>query len=283
LAGNKGRGWKLLVIPEDESHVREFRLPRKAVLTFISAIALLIIYAGVETVLFWAVAHRAAEVEPLRRKVRELENSGDQLTKMGAELTKLRSFEQQLRRALTGKDASGLESLPWGNTTYEDLPKGEDANQQVVPPKPTASPVGEARSISPLAYTAMDVPTYPPVRGYVTRRFLSPASLHSISHRGLDIAAREGTPIMAAADGLVLFSDWTYRYGNLVVVSHRSGYVSFYGHNQALLVRAGERVRQGEPIALLGNSGASSAPHLHFELWMDGSPVDPLTLLRVAP
>ncbi len=129
----------------------------------------------------------------------------------------------------------------------------------------------------------MDVPTVPPVRGYVTRRYIAPQALHQIVHEGLDIAAREGTPVLAAADGLILFSDWTYRYGNLVVIAHRSGYVSFYGHNQVLFARPGSRVHQGEPIALVGNSGVSTAPHLHFELWRDDKPVDPLTLLKVAP
>jgi len=129
----------------------------------------------------------------------------------------------------------------------------------------------------------MDLPTLIPVRGYMTRAFLIAKSPRWIAHNGLDIAAREGTPVLAAADGLVLFADWTYQYGNLVAVMHRSGYTSFYGHNQVLFVKPGERIRQGQPIALLGNSGVSTAPHLHFEIWQDGSPVDPTTLLRTSP
>jgi murein DD-endopeptidase MepM/ murein hydrolase activator NlpD len=149
--------------------------------------------------------------------------------------------------------------------------------------KSNVSPVADARRLGSYSYTAMDVPTLPPVHGYVSRRFLDPATFHQASHRGLDIAAREGTPILAAADGIVLFSDWTYRFGNLVVLAHRSGYTTFYGHNQVLFARPGEHVRQGEPIALLGNSGVSTAPHLHFEVWQDGSPMDPMTLLKAAP
>jgi murein DD-endopeptidase MepM/ murein hydrolase activator NlpD len=283
LAVSKSHGWKLLVIPEDESDVRQFRLPRKAVITIIVAVVLLVLYATVETVLFWIVAQRAAQVEPLKRKVTELEGSNGELAKMGAELTKLRSFEQQLRRALTGKDESGLESLPWSDIPYEQLPGG--SSQQTAPGemKSATSPVSVARRLSGSSYTAMDLPSLPPVHGYVSRRFLNPTAFHQISHQGLDIAAREGTPVLAAADGIVIFSDWTYRLGNLVVVAHRSGYTTFYGHNQVLFARPGERVHQGEPIALLGNSGVSTAPHLHFEVWQDGSPVDPMTLLKVAP
>ncbi|RPH96107.1 M23 family metallopeptidase [candidate division KSB1 bacterium] len=280
MAARKGRGWKLLVIAEDESQIRQFRLPRKAVVTLISVAALLIIYAGVETVLFWMVARRAAQVEPLKRRVRELESSSDELTRMGTELNRLRTFEQQLRRVLSGKEGETLESLPWDASNFNELPSGE---QSVNLPKPGISPVAEARGVGNIAFTAMDLPTVPPVRGFVTRGYLPAKAPRWISHDGMDIAAREGAPILAAADGLVLFSEWTYRYGHLVVLIHRSGYVTFYGHNQVLLARSGERVRQGQPIALLGNSGLSTAPHLHFEIWQDGNPVNPTTLLRSSP
>ena len=129
----------------------------------------------------------------------------------------------------------------------------------------------------------MDIPNSPPVRGYITRDFFTAKSHRLTAHHGVDIAAKEGTPVLAAAEGLVLFSDWTYRYGYLVLISHRSGYVTFYGHNQALFVRAGERVKQGEPIALVGSSGQSTAPHLHFEIWADGTPVDPVDLMQSIP
>jgi murein DD-endopeptidase MepM/ murein hydrolase activator NlpD len=279
LAASKGRGWKLLVIAEDESHIRQFRLSRKTVATIVTVAVLILVYAGLETVLFWLVARRAAEVEPLRRRVHELESSSDELARLGSELTRLRGFEQQLRKVLSGKETGGLESLPWGDGTFADLPSGD----LLTLPKSAANPVGEAHSVGALAYTAMDLPTATPVRGFVTRPFATAKSPRWIAHHGLDIAAREGTPVLAAADGLVLFAEWTYRYGNMVVVAHRSGYTSFYGHNQVLLVRTGERVRQGQPLALLGNSGASTAPHLHFEIWRDGSPVDPATLLRPSP
>jgi murein DD-endopeptidase MepM/ murein hydrolase activator NlpD len=253
-------------------------------MTLVVVSVLIIVYALVETVLFWTVARRAAQVEPLRHRVTELESSSGELAKLTSELTRLKSFEQQLRRVLSGKEGGTLEELPGVSTQFEQLPTGDiTGTPDETGARPAASPVGEAHVLGSSGYTAMDVPTVPPVRGYVTRQFIPAKPFSEISHHGLDIAAREGTPVLAAGDGLVVFSDWTYRYGNLVVIAHRSGYVTFYGHNQVLFARPGTHVVQGEPIALVGNSGVSTAPHLHFEIWRDGSPVDPTTVLKAAP
>jgi len=121
-------------------------------------------------------------------------------------------------------------------------------------------------------------PTLPitlPADGYVTRRF-DPAS----GHAGIDIAGKVSTPIASVADGTVIFSGWTYYDGNMVIISHGSGYFSVYKHNQSNLVRQGAVIRRGETIALLGDTGKQSyGPHLHFELWKDGAPLDPAQYL----
>ncbi len=114
-------------------------------------------------------------------------------------------------------------------------------------------------------------PAILPTEGYITRGF-DPEQ----RHYGLDIAGKVGTPVTAAADGNVVFAGWTNEDGYLVILSHAGGFLSFYKHNQSLLKTANTFVKRGEPVALLGNSGLTSAgPHLHFEIWKDGSPVDP--------
>lgn len=282
MAAKRVRSWKLVAIPDDESGVRQFRVTRAGLTLLIGAASLLILYAAAETVLFWVVAKRAAEVEPLRARVRELESSGDKVAQLGGELATLKAYEQQIRRMMAGGRSDPSQSVPWDHARIQT-----DPSQMSIPPEdftPSISnPVAEARGIGKLSFTAMDVPTLPPVKGYVTRRFSPVGFQNTIFHHGLDIATAAGTPVLAAADGLVLFSDWTYRYGNLIVLSHRSGYTTFYGHNQVLLTRLGQRVRQGEPIALVGNSGVSTAPHLHFEIWQEEVPVNPALLLVRMP
>jgi murein DD-endopeptidase MepM/ murein hydrolase activator NlpD len=98
-------------------------------------------------------------------------------------------------------------------------------------------------------------------------------------HEGIDIAASSGTPIRAAAAGTVIHSGWLGGYGNLVVVDHGNGLATAYAHASALLVGVGQQVTQGETVALVGSTGNSSGPHLHFEVRVNGVAVDPLLYL----
>jgi murein DD-endopeptidase MepM/ murein hydrolase activator NlpD len=99
-------------------------------------------------------------------------------------------------------------------------------------------------------------------------------------HQGLDIANEEGTSVKAPADGVVVYSGWQGSYGKLVVLDHGYGYSTRYGHLQRCLVNVGQRVKRGQVIAFLGDTGRSTAPHLHYEIRVHGIPVDPLKYLK---
>jgi murein DD-endopeptidase MepM/ murein hydrolase activator NlpD len=98
-------------------------------------------------------------------------------------------------------------------------------------------------------------------------------------HKGVDIAAPAGSPVRAMALGKVVFSGWAEGYGNLVTLNHGDGVTTRYAHNGANLVSTGERVRAGQEIALVGTSGRSTGPHLHFEVLREGQPIDPQPFL----
>ena len=114
-----------------------------------------------------------------------------------------------------------------------------------------------------------------PLRGWVTNEFQYANDPLRRRHFGLDIAARVGAPVLASGDGIVIFSDWDQDLGWLVVVEHGYGFTTRYGHNSSLRVDLGDRIHRGQIIALVGNTGRSTAPHLHYEVWMHGSPVNP--------
>jgi murein DD-endopeptidase MepM/ murein hydrolase activator NlpD len=98
-------------------------------------------------------------------------------------------------------------------------------------------------------------------------------------HEGIDIAVPTGTPVRASAAGSVIHSGWLGGYGYLVVVDHGNGLATAYAHNSSLLVAAGQRVSQGQTVALSGSTGNSSGPHVHFEVRVNGAAVDPLLYL----
>lgn len=94
-------------------------------------------------------------------------------------------------------------------------------------------------------------------------------------HKGVDFAGKEGTDVMSVGDGVVTWSGKRSGYGNLVEINHGNGYVTRYGHNKEQLVEVGDTVRKGQMIALMGSTGRSTGPHVHFEVLRNGKPVNP--------
>ncbi len=95
-------------------------------------------------------------------------------------------------------------------------------------------------------------------------------------HYGVDIVSKKNEPIKSVADGTVILASWTQDAGYVITVQHRSNVISVYKHNSSLLKKTGDFVNAGDVIAIIGNTGElTSGPHLHFELWYNGNPVDP--------
>ncbi len=100
-------------------------------------------------------------------------------------------------------------------------------------------------------------------------------------HAGLDIANVADTLVHATADGTVRFSGWSHGYGNMVVIDHGYGVSTLYGHTSKALVKIGDRVVRGQVIAYMGTTGRSTGAHLHYEVWRQGRPVNPMSYLKV--
>ena len=112
---------------------------------------------------------------------------------------------------------------------------------------------------------------FTPLKGIITNMF-NPAQ----KHYGVDVVAKQNEAVKAVLDGTVILSNWTLETGYVIVVQHARNIVSLYKHNSAILKKVGDYVRAGDPIAIVGETGElTTGPHLHFELWSDGSPLDP--------
>ena len=115
-----------------------------------------------------------------------------------------------------------------------------------------------------------------PVRGELANRFGAAREEAGTSWKGLFIRAVTGETVHAVADGRVVYADWLRGFGNLLIVDHGQGYMSLYAYNEGLLRQVGEKVRAGDPVAQVGNSGESADSGLYFELRRDGKPFDPM-------
>jgi murein DD-endopeptidase MepM/ murein hydrolase activator NlpD len=121
-------------------------------------------------------------------------------------------------------------------------------------------------------------PAIRPTDGWISSKFgyrTSPFTGLREFHKGLDIATRKGTPILAAADGVVTFAGTKGLMGKLIVIDHGHGIVTRYAHIHKMLKKRGDAVKKGDTIALVGNTGRSTGSHLHYEVHLDGIPVNP--------
>ncbi len=147
---------------------------------------------------------------------------------------------------------SNVSLMRWGNKGEFFWQTGEGVRKGLI-----RTPVSGARLSSGFGMR------FHPVLGY------------SRMHQGVDFAARMGTPILASAGGTVVFSGWGGGYGNVVVIDHGQGMRTRYAHMHRIGARNGQRVEQGQNIGQVGSTGLSTGPHLHYEVWQNGKPVDP--------
>jgi murein DD-endopeptidase MepM/ murein hydrolase activator NlpD len=209
---------------------------------------------------------------------KELISLNQRMTTLMEQLMELRAYNIKLRRVLgesvTLSDSGEVLKTPKTRETDKKTVLQDEQIYSKLPQLINSEPhLVSTRSaqLNAEIQPGISFPAILPTEGYVTRGY-EPEH----SHFGLDIAGKTGTPIVAAADGNIVFSGWTHDDGYIVIMSHSSGFMTFYKHNQSLIKSTGSFIRRGEPIATLGNSGITSAgPHLHFEIWKDGVTVDP--------
>lgn len=130
------------------------------------------------------------------------------------------------------------------------------------------------------------IPSISPVEGWISSSFgqrISPFDGRRVMHQGIDIGAPRGTRVHSTADGTVVFAGDSGNFGRTVVIDHGFGLMTRYAHNSRVLVKKGERVGRGEAISVVGNTGRSTGPHLHYEVIIEGRPVDPKNFLLDVP
>ncbi len=202
-----------------------------------------------------------------------------QFIEMKATMSALKKAETEFRRlfSLNSKEKI-LESVDTSDSGAIDMAA---LKQQI---KKTMETVGDIKDyLSQQRDLYMATPKGWPVTGNVTSSYgrrEHPRTGEEDFHAGIDISANPGNPVTATADGIVSFAGWNGGSGNLVVVEHGFGYSTFYAHNKMIAVKVGQRVKRGDVISYVGSTGNSTGPHLHYEVWENGSPVNPKSFIE---
>jgi len=259
----KARGVTIVVHIDGDTTSRKYHLP----LWSFEAGKWGAVTVAVLVVLFFAFAepltHAAARVPALEREVARLRQDNVRVQQLAGALSHAEANYQELRQLLGGRAGPA--------------PVGQKPSPDTI--RPVAL---RARLPAPPRYgPGPSEPVHWPldVGGFVTRGEAGPGDSVE-THPGIDIAVPTGSPVRAAGGGRVEKAGTDSAYGLFVLLQHPGRYETMYGHASRLLVREGDSVQAGQVIALSGSSGRSTAPHLHFEIRLDGKSLDPLTMVK---
>jgi murein DD-endopeptidase MepM/ murein hydrolase activator NlpD len=252
---SQDRFLSIIVVPEDGRESRTFRISHKRLRLAVGVAAVAALAITLMAGSWWYLAARAARVSALEAQVAQHARDRATVESFATQLAELERRYEQIRR-LYGPNADQVASDLW---LPPPAPRGPDG-------RPDPDPDGSLPSSWPLTQ-----------RGFVTQPLVEG---DGGQHPGLDIAVPTDSYIRAAGAAVVVDVGEDTIYGRFVLLDHGDGYRSLYAHASATLVELGQRVRRNEVIALSGSTGRSTAPHLHYEIILNGEPVDPLTLVR---
>jgi len=264
----------VILVPGEGGDSKQFSLSifwmKVVALMFFLAVVVIAIGASTYTIL----ARKALDFSRLQTENTRLEMENHRIIRVAREVDQGRKILAQIIRSLGGHLDLGRSMSNTDSLTLSEAMSESSVNSDL-------DYFLEGNSYAIDNIFGFGLPTQMPVQGFISQKFSEDHIFPDRSHRGIDIAGKTGSAILAAASGRTVFSGWTPYYGNCIIVAHTDGYLTFYGHNQLNLKDVSVEVLQSEPIAMLGNSGNSSAPHLHFEIWKDGVPVDPMEFVRM--
>ena len=266
---SRTRGVTIVIHADGDIESKQYRLPAWAVVAGkwgagIVAVTIVGFFAFIGPIM-----RNNARVPGLEREVSRLRIENSRVQQLAVALNRAEANYQELRQML------GVKAPP--------ATRGGNVNREA--DLATSMRAGPIRASLPAPGNRFEagasVPSHWPldVQGFVTRGQVRPGVVDE-SHPGIDIAVPLGTPVRAAGGASVSEAGYNADYGLFVLLRHPSGYETMYGHMSRLIAAEGDEVQAGEVIGLSGNSGRSTAPHLHFEIRRDAKSIDPLELVR---
>lgn len=237
----------------------------------------------------------SSQSDEIIRQRKQIQGFAEEIAGLKDELVELNNFEKKIRIIANIEKSDGQDALfGIGGSIPEDLDTQipltqkhnsllRDMHEQV--DQLHMASVNQSQGFVSLFKFLKDqqnllasTPAVRPCQGWTTSRFgyrKSPFTGRREFHKGYDIANRKGTPIIATADGVVTYSGPKGLLGNMVMIDHGHGMVTRFGHIYKIVVKRGQTIKRGDTIALMGNTGRSTGPHVHYEVHLNGIPVNP--------
>lgn len=270
------RSYTVMILPGSRARLWRMKL-RRSVLIGAGVFALLMIVGtGLLPFVGWSLLQRGQEVTDLKMENETLKESALEIAKLR---DRIAQFESQANKFAM---MAGVEKLP------SNQGAGGATEQQVLIAElddldARSSVLGESFDLLEKVYTDQSLllaatPSIAPVKGMISFGFgwrRDPFTGQRAFHKGLDLVAPRGTVIRAPADGVVTKASRLGSYGNVIYLSHGNGLTTRYAHLDGFSVKAGQEVRRGEPIGILGNTGRSLGAHLHYEILLNNTKVNP--------
>lgn len=306
----ENRFFTILLLPSNSSRVKELILSRSLIKSLvISALAIIFVSTGIFFD-YVNIKKREVDLTSLKEKAKvqnvQLQTFADKISDLEAELARLRSLDTKLK-VLTNSEESGFSIKPKNERmANEKVSLGGRGGPEFMPVSfeqksllkdmmvkldrlNIEATAQEGRfheihaSIEDEKSFIYATPSNWPVRGYISSGFgsrVSPFNGSNEFHDGVDISAPTGTPVTASADGVVTLAGSFYDLGNAITIEHGYGFISRYGHLSKVMVHPGQTVKIGQKIGVVGSTGRSTGPHLHYEVAINGSKVDPVKYLN---
>jgi murein DD-endopeptidase MepM/ murein hydrolase activator NlpD len=251
---HKGGYVTIMLIPDGTESRRGWRVRQWLLKTAVGFFILLIVGIMLFFIFYGRIVTRATMTEKLMAENEDLRRYQYKVELLEQNLLQAREMVSRMA-SLAGIDYEFPE-LPDDSTIFAELDK-------------TGMAVIDRAGSSDFS-----LPVGLPLQGFISQEFNVSDSDHY--HPGVDIACAVGTPVLATGSGEVIYDDFDSTYGNMVVIKHNDSVTTIYGHNEKNLVQVGQHVMVGSRIALSGNTGRSTAPHLHYELRINNKPVNPM-------
>ena len=290
----------ILLLPNDSSNVKQFRIPRFFLYMFLFFIPFIAAY------IFWVIGDyknvkaKVPEIASLQKQNEQqkvqLTYLGQRIERINKKMSELNEFDRKLKIMTNLEESAGqgpfigvggseptmLASNSYVKEPVKDMVRSmhqslDVLNEDII----TGNQVKHKlfQYLEDQKVLLSSTPSIWPTKGWLSSRFgyrISPFTQRKEMHKGLDISTRLNTPIVAPADGIVIKTGWNGSFGRMISIRHGNGYITKYAHLNKILVKKGQAVKRGDKIGLVGQTGRSTGPHLHYEVHLKGVPVNPL-------